>query len=118
MSEVPCPRSCRGGQCRRVMRQGKTYRCPQALADELGLTRSAVYQSLHKHGDAEHCGIPKGIVPGSGKVNHRKPVTFGPHLWPSIAAMARELGVERTMLGRKLKTDPEAVMGMVMRVRR
>jgi len=118
MTEVPCSRSCDSRSCRRVARQGITYRCPQALADALGLTRSAVYQSLHRYGDAEHCGIRKGIKPGSGKANHRKPVKFCGYMWPSVSAMARELGVERTGLGKKLKSDRQAVLAMLMKVKK
>lgn len=116
--EVPCPRQCRGQNiCKRVVRAGVTYRCPAALAATLGITRSAVYQSLHRYGDAEHCGVPKGIKPGTRLANHRTPVRVGPHSWPSITAAAADLGVSRRLLGYQLKTAPQAVLALVMRIK-
>lgn len=115
-AEVPCPRPCsKKLVCRRVMRGGVTYRCTAVLAEKLGVTRSAVYQSLHRYGDAEHCAIPKGIKPGTRLANHRKPVKIGPHSWPSITAAAADLGVSRRLLGYQLKTDMQAVLALVMR---
>ena len=115
--EVACTRQCRGGNyCKRVVRAGVTYRCPAALAATLGVTRSAVYQSLHRYGDAEHCGVPKGMRQG-GMANHRKPVKVGPHSWPSITAAAADLGVSRRLLGYQLKTAPQAVLALVMRIK-
>lgn len=93
------------------------YRCPQSLADALGINRDSVYQSMYKHGHAENCGIPKGVRKGSGKVNHRKPVKVGPHSWPSVSAMAIDLGVGRRQLGINLKHHPERVLALVMRVK-
>jgi len=117
-SEVPCARQCRGGDyCKRVVRGGVTYRCAAALAEALGVTRSAVYQSLHRYGDAEHCAIRKGIKPGTRLANHRKPVRVGPHSWPSITAAAADLGVSRRLLGYQLKTAPQAVLALVMRIK-
>ena len=113
--EVACTRTCKGGSCKRVVRGGTTYRCPGALADALGLSRNAVYQSLHRYGDAEHCGVRKGIKPGTGMGNHRKPVRVGPHQWASISAMALDLGVSRRLLGYQLKNAPQAVLALVMR---
>lgn len=114
-AEVPCSRPCsKKLVCRRVMRAGVTYRCTAVLAEKLGVTRSAVYQSLHRYGDAEHCGTPKGMRPG-GMAHHRKPVKVGPHSWPSITAAAVDLGVSRRLLGYQLKTDMQAVLALVMR---
>ena len=115
--EVQCQRQCRGGSCKRVVRGGVTYRCPGSLADALGVSRSAVYQSLHRYGDAEHCGIRKGIKPGTRMGNHRKPIKVGPHQWPSISAMAIDIGVSRRMLGYKLKIAPQSVLALVMRAK-
>jgi len=115
--EVACTRTCKGGSCKRVVRGGVTYRCPGALADALGVSRAAVHQSLFRHGDAEHCGVRKGIKPGTRLGNHRKPIRVGPHQWPSISAMALDLGVNRRMLGYQLKTAPQAVLALVMRIK-
>ena len=101
--------------CRRVSKAGKTYRCAEALAQAFGVSRSAVYQSLHRHGHAEVVGKPKGITPGSGKANHCKPVRVGPHQWPSVVAMAKDLGVNRRSIGEKLLRDPEGAIALVMR---
>ncbi len=115
--QIACTRQCKGGSCRPVMRQGVEYRCPAALAATLGVSRSAVYQSLHRYGDAEHCAIRKGIKPGTRLGNHRKPIKVGPHQWPSITAMALDLGVSRRVLGYQLKTQPSVVLETVMRVK-
>ena len=116
MGEVPCERPCSAKLvCRRVTRAGVTYRCARALAEALGINVQSIYQSLHKHGDAEHCGIRKGIRPGSGKANHRKPVKLGADEWPSISAMARDLGIDRSVLGKKLKTNPSALLPDLMK---
>lgn len=108
MSEVPCTKSCRG-HCLRVSRAGVTYRCAKAMAHAFGVQSAAVYQALHRHGNAERVGGKRG---GAG--NHKKPVQVGPHKWPSISAMALALGVDRTMLGKKLRREPEAVLSLVM----
>jgi hypothetical protein len=99
------------------MRQGVEYRCPAALAATLGVSRSAVYQSLHRYGDAEHCGVPKGSKPGTRLANYRKPMTVGPHSWPSITAMAADLGTNRKWIGRKMKSAPMEIVALVMRVK-
>jgi hypothetical protein len=114
---IPCTRSCKGGSCKPVMRQGATYRCPAALASALGISRNAVYQSLHRYGDAEHCGIRKGIKPGTRLGNHRRPIKVGPHQWPSISAMAIDLKVSRRQLGYQLKAAPQSVLALVMRTK-
>lgn len=116
--EVPCPRQCRGKNiCKRVTRDGVVYRCAEALASTLGVKRGAVYQSLHRYGDADHCGIPKGIRPGSGKKNHCRPVKVGPHSWPSVSDAAADLGVSRQLLTRMLRDDGEALLALVMRIK-
>ena len=115
--QIACTRQCKGGSCRPVMRQGVEYRCPAALAVTLGVSRSAVYQSLFRYGDAEHCGIRKGIKPGTRLGNHRKPVKVGPHQWPSISAMALDIGVSRHVLGYQLKTAPQRVLALVMKAK-
>lgn len=114
--EVPCPRQCKGkNYCKRVTRDGVVYRCAGALAAKLGVTRGAVYQSLYKYGNADHCGIRKGIRPGSGKKTHCRPVRVGPHSWPSITDAAADLGVSRQLLTRMLRGNGEAVLALVMR---
>lgn len=118
LNDVPCPRQCyRSAHCRRVTRSGKTYRCAEALAHEFGVTRSAVYQSLHRHGHAEVVGTPKGIPKGKGIGNHRTPVKIGPYSWTSISAMAKDLGVNRRSLGLNLRHNMQAVLGLVMKVK-
>ena len=117
MTQSACSKDCRGHQCFPVSRAGVVYRCPQALADALGIKRQSVYQSLYRHGNAEKCGIRKGIIPGSGKINHKKPVAVGPHQWPSISHMARDLGVGRRQLGINLRHHPERVLALVMRTK-
>jgi hypothetical protein len=113
MSEVPCELPCSAKLvCRRVVRKGTVYRCTAVLAKTLGVTKSAVYQSLHRYGDAEHCGTPKG-----GRGNNRRPIQIGPHVWPSVTAMAADLGVSRRQLGYNLATDPQRVLALVMRVK-
>lgn len=115
--EIPCTKTCKGGQCKRVARGGQTYRCAQALADSLGVTRYSVYQSFYRHGDAEHAGITKGVPKGRGYANHRKPVQVGPHKWPTITALSKELKMDRSHLGKLLKHDPQTVLSKVMKAK-
>lgn len=110
MTEVSCPRPCPGRQCRRVSRFGTVYRCAQALANELGVTRNAIYQSLYRHGDAEHAGAPRG-----GRRNNRRPIKVGVHYWDSITALARDLGMDRSHIGKTIQNDPQALLALVMR---
>jgi DNA-binding phage protein len=91
------------------------YRCALALAATVGVTRHAVYQALHQTGSADRVGR-KG-VPTGRLANHRTPVSIGMHHWPSISHMARDLGVGRTYLGRKLRSAPEEVLALVMRTK-
>jgi hypothetical protein len=117
--EVPCSRQCRGRlTCKRVVRAGVTYRCAAALANALGVSPGAVYMSFRRHGNAEHCGIPKGVKPGTRLANYRKPMTVGPHSWPSITAMAADLGTNRKWIGRKMKSAPMEIVALVMRVKK
>lgn len=113
MGEVVCPKVCVGWRCRRVARAGVVYRCASALASELGVSRGAVHQSLHRHGDAEHCGRKRGVKVGATGGNRRE-VRVGVHAWPSVTAMAVDLGVERSGLSKKLSTDAEWVVAKVM----
>lgn len=113
MSEVACTKVCSGWRCKRVARDGVVYRCTTVLSETLGLTRSAVHQSLHRHGDADHCGIKKGKQIGTPSPN-RKPVSVGVHQWPSISAMAVDLNVDRSLLRRMLTSDMEWVVAKVM----
>lgn len=49
--------------------------------------------------------------------NHRKPIKVGPYQWPSISAMAIDIGVSRRLLGYKLKIAPQSVLALVMRAK-
>lgn len=116
--EVACTRQCKGkGYCKRVIRAGVTYRCAAALAEALGLSRNAVYMSFHRHGNAEYCGSTKGGKVGERGANYRKPMTVGPHSWPSITAMAADLGTNRKWIGRKMKSAPMEIVALVMKVK-
>lgn len=112
MTEVPCPRECRLQKaCRRVSRAGVLYRCAAALANEMGVTRHAVYQSFYRHGDAESVGKPtKGG-------NNRRPVKIGKHSWPSISHLARDLGMGRSHIDKLVRHQPERLLGIVMRMK-
>lgn len=109
MTEVACPRDACKGRCLPVAKAGKTYRCAAALAAAYNVKVGAVYQALSKTGSTDRIGKP------SGRPGHFKKVQFGPHKWPSIAAMARDLGVERSGLGKRLKRDRESVLADVIR---
>lgn len=103
--------------CKRVVRAGVTYRCAAALANALGVSPGAVYMSFHRHGNAEYCGSTKGGKVGERGANYRKPMTVGPHSWPSITAMAADLGTNRKWIGRKMKSAPMEIVVLVMKVK-
>ena len=112
MDEVACPRECRGNYCKRVQHKDQVYRCAAALADKFKVSRGAVWQALSRHGSTDCLGQKRG-----GRGNYRKPVQVGPHKWPTIGAMAQELGLDRSHLGKMLRGDPERVLAYVMRVK-
>lgn len=97
------------------MHGGVAYRCVNAFAAAKGVTTAAVYKALSRHGTLDCVGKPRG-----GRYNYCKPVQFGPHKWPSISAMARDLGIDRSGLAKKLKhgRDQDTILGLVMRYER
>ncbi len=112
MNEIPCDRLCSAKLvCRRVARDGVVYRCAQVLADTLGVTRHAVYQSLYRNGTADRVGKPG---PGG---NNRRPVVIGKHHWPSISHMARDLGMNRSHIDKLFRRDAQRLLAIVMKVK-
>lgn len=113
MTEVPCDKPCSAKLvCRRVTdRHGTVYRCAQAMANAYGVTRGAVYQSLHRTGTAGAVGKPtKGG-------NNCHPVKIGPHHWPSISHLARDLGMNRSHIDKMIRRHPDRVLGLVMKLK-
>jgi hypothetical protein len=108
MTEVSCPTPCR--KCLPVSHKGTVYQCVKTLSAHIGVSTQAVYQALHRDGSTEACGRPRG-----GRLGNVRPVTVGKHSWPSVTAMARETGVERSTLAKQLKRSPEEVLALVMR---
>lgn len=112
MTEIPCSKPCSTTLvCRRVARDGVVYRCAQVLADTLGVTRHAVYQSLYRNGTADRVGKSG---PGG---NNRHPVTIGRHRWPSISHMARDLGMNRSHIDKLFRRDAQRLLAIVMKVK-
>jgi len=112
MTEVPCPCACKGTHCMRIEHHGQVYRCTAALSDVLGLTRGAIWQSLARNGTTAYLGTNR-----RGRGNNKKPVQVGPHKWPTIGAMAQDLGLDRSHLGKLLKHDKDRVLAYVMKVK-
>lgn len=110
MDQIPCNRACASKRiCLPVENQGQIYRCAHALAETYGVTPNAVWQALSRTGSTACLGNIKG------RGNHRKPVRVGPHEWPSYTAAANDLGVDRSLIGKLLRHDPERLLGLVMK---
>lgn len=107
---ILCHRPCAAKRaCLPVENQGQIYQCAHALAAAYEVTVGAVYQALHRTGSTRCLGNIKG------RGNHRKPLRVGPHQWPSYTAAANELGIDRSLIGKLLRNDPERLLGLVMK---
>lgn len=110
INEVPCPAPCKSGGCFTVRKGDTLYRCAKAFSHATGVKIGTIYQSLSRTGSVETIGNPRG-----GSKSNTRPVTIGPHHWPSIRAMASDLACNRSTLSKWLKSNPEAVLALVMR---
>ena len=104
----PCPTPC--NKCLPVSHKGEVYQCAKTLSAHIGVSVHAIYQALSRWGSTDQCGEPRG-----GRMGNVKPVTIGKYSWPSVSAMAREIGVERSTLAKQLKNYPEKALAAVMR---
>lgn len=108
--QIPCDTPCNGMQyCMPVTNKGKVYRCAKTLAKAYGVTPAAVYKTLTKHGHTERLGNPRG-----GR-NNKRPVKIGQFSWPSVTALASDLGMERSHINHILNRNPERLLGLVMK---
>lgn len=103
-----CPTPCK--KCLPVDHEGVVFRCAKALSVHLGVTVHSIYQALRRTGSTDRCGKPRG-----GRMGNVKPLTVGKYSWPSVSAMARETGAERSTICKQLKNNPEKVLAFVMR---
>lgn len=101
--------------CKRVEYRGTVYRCANALAKTLGVTRHAVYQSLYRKGNLDTLGSPRGGPVGQRKLRHARPVSFAGKHWPSVSAMARDLGVSRHAIRNYLEGAADKLLALVMK---
>jgi len=108
MTEIACPTPCR--KCLPVSHKGEVYQCVKALSAHIGVSTQAIYQALSKDGSTERCGRVRG-----GRNGNASPTTIGKYSWPSVAAMAREIGIERSTAAKQLKRDPDKVLAAVWR---
>lgn len=108
ISQVPCTTPCK--KCLPVSHNGLVYQCAKTLSDHIGVSKQAIYQALCRTGSTEICGKARG-----GRNGNSNPITIGRHSWPSVSAMAREIGVERSTACKQLKRDPIKVMAAVWR---
>lgn len=106
----PCPKPSCKQKCLPVSHKGEVYQCVKAMHEHTGISTHAIYQALSKDGSTERCGRVRG-----GRLGNVKPVTVGKYSWPSVSAMARETGAERSTICKQLKRDPQKVLAFVMR---
>lgn len=97
-------------KCLPVSHKGEVFQCAKTLSAHIGVSTQAIYQALFRDGSTEACGRPRG-----GRLGNVRPVTVGKYSWPSVTAMARETGVERSTLAKQLKRSPDKVLALVMR---
>jgi len=109
VTDVVCPKPHCKQKCLPVSHKGVVYQCVKAMHENTGISTHAIYQALSRWGSTDQCGEPRG-----GRMGNVKPVTIGKHSWPSVSAMAREIGIERSTAAKQLKRDPEKVLAAVM----
>jgi len=107
-SQVPCATPC--NKCLPVSHGGLVYQCANTLSAHIGVSKQAIYQALSKDGSTERCGKVRG-----GRNGNSSPTTIGKYSWPSVSAMAQEIGIERSTAAKQLKRDPQKVLAAVMR---
>ena len=108
MTQVPCLTPC--GKCLPVSHGGVVYQCTKTLSAKIRVSTQAIYQALSKDGSTERCGKVRG-----GRNGNSMPITIGKYSWPSVSAMAREIGIERSTAAKQLKRDPQKVLSAVWR---
>lgn len=107
--EVACPKPYCKQKCLSVSHKGVVYQCVKAMREHTGISIHAIYQALSKDGSTERCGEPRG-----GRMGNVRPITIGKYSWPSVSAMAREIGVERSTITKQLKRSPQKALASVM----
>ena len=107
MAEMTCPTPCK--KCLPVDHEGVVFPCAKALSVYLGVTVHSIYQALRRTGSTDRCGKPRG-----GRTGNCRAVSVGKYSWPSVSAMAREIGVQRATLDKQLRRSPEKALAAVM----
>jgi len=107
VTEVVCPTPCK--KCLPVAHEGVVFPCAKALSVHLGVSVHSIYQALCRTGSTDRCGKPRG-----GRMGNCKMVNVGKYSWPSVSAMARDVGVERSTICKQLKRSPDKVLAAVM----
>ena len=108
MTDIVCPTPCK--KCLPVAHEGVFFPCAKALSVHLGVSVESIYQALRRTGSTDRCGKPRG-----GRLGNSKMMIVGKYSWPSVSAMAREVGVERSTVCKQLKRSPEKVLAAVMK---
>lgn len=106
---IACTNKCKLGKCLPVLHNSEVFQCARSLSDHIGVSREAIYQALSRHGSTDMCGKPRG-----GRMNNCKMIIVGKYSWPSVSAMARETGAERSTICKQLKRNPQKVLAFVM----
>jgi hypothetical protein len=106
----PCPKDQCKQKCLPVSHKGEVYQCARSLSAHIGVSLHAIYQALSKYGSTERCGGVRG-----GRMGNVRPITIGKYSWPSVSAMAREIGIERSTAAKQLQRDPIKVVAAVWR---
>ena len=106
----PCPKESCKQNCLPVSHEGKVYACVTAMHQDTGISTNAIYKALSRSGSTESCGKARG-----GRYGNSNPTSVGKYTWPSISAMALDIGVRRSTVAKQLKRDPQKVLAAVMR---
>lgn len=107
-------RSWRNANIVPVTRGDRAWPTMKAAARELGVAPNTISKHLARHGNLDRVGSRKGPRPGTFIPSRAKPVCVGGHNWPSITAMARDLGVSRFVATARLREGGERIMELVM----
>lgn len=97
-----------------VSRGDREWPTMKDAARDLGVLPSTISTHLARHGNLDRVGLPRGPRPGTFVPSMAKPVCVGGHRWPSITAMARDLGISRHVATARLREGGERIIELVM----
>lgn len=96
--------------------RGQTFIGAKAVAQAAGVSQSVVYSLLNRHGSLDQLGVGRGAHHTNRSGGHnRKPVAWLGREWPSLTALAAEVGCSISTVTRWLDTgDDDRLLAALM----